>query len=65
MMRESELNFLDEVIERSKERRSGFCGPKKTNRAETAEIVLAAYAPALLEEVRRLREIVNQQETKP
>lgn len=54
-MRQSELDFLEQVIEHSKERRRGFFGERRTTKAETAEIVLAAYAPALLAEVKRLR----------
>jgi hypothetical protein len=54
-MRDSELNYLDEVIRRSKERRTGFFGERKTTKAEAAESVLVAFAPALLAEIRALR----------
>jgi hypothetical protein len=56
-MTESELNFLDGVIERSKMRRRTWFGERKTTMAEAAEIVLVAFAPALLAEVRRLRNL--------
>ncbi len=54
-MRQSELDFLETVIERSKERRRGFFGDCKTTKAEVAEMVMVAYVPQLLTEIRRLR----------
>jgi hypothetical protein len=62
-IRDIELIFLEGVIERSKERRRTFFGERKTTKAEVAEIVLAAYAPALLAEVKRLRANGEQGET--
>lgn len=56
MMRQSELDYLDQVIERSKERRRGFFGERKTTKAEVAEIVLLAFVPEMLAEIKRLRD---------
>jgi len=55
-MRQSELDYLDQVVERSKERRRGFFGERKTTKAEVAEVVMIAYMPALLAEIKRLRD---------
>jgi len=54
-MTDNQLAYLDEVVKRSKLTRKTFFGLRKTTTAEAAEIVLVAYAPALLAEIRRLR----------
>ena len=54
-MRASELDYLDQLIERSKERRRTFFGERKTTKAEVAEIVMLAFVPQLVAEVKRLR----------
>lgn len=53
-MTEQEIAYLETVVERSKERRNTFFGEVKTSKAEAAEMVLVAFAPALIAEVKRL-----------
>lgn len=54
-MRQSELDYVEGLIERAKERRRGLFFDRKTTRAEAAEIVMIAFVPQLLAEIKRLR----------
>lgn len=60
MMRDSEIRFLEGVLERSRETRKTFFGDRPTRSAETAEIMLICYAPAMLAEIKRLRAALGQ-----
>lgn len=54
-MTDNEIKYIEQVIERSKDRRRSFFGMRKTSKAEAAEMVLLAYAPAMLDEIKRMR----------
>ncbi len=56
-MRDSEIIYLEQVVIRSQERRTSWFGSLKTTKAEAAEMVLVAYVPALLQEIKRLRSL--------
>lgn len=58
-MHEQDIKYIEEVIDQSMERRRSWFGVRKTSKAESAEMVLLAYAPFMLMEVKRLQRIIG------
>lgn len=55
MISDSEISYLEEVCVRARKTRRSLIGTKQPSAAKAAELVLLAYAPGLIRELKKAR----------